>query len=104
MNVCRICYEPCCSTQICKNKYCECKGTVAHVHKRCVRKWVRLSGSTHCKLCDTPFRGMLAYSAMKKLEVGVDVHDLQMSPSRFTFAILTAVLIRVIYNNSYTSV
>lgn len=46
---CRICLES-------DNAYdfvqpCNCKGTSANVHSKCIKKWIKQSGDTHCKVC-----------------------------------------------------
>ena len=100
MHLCRICYEPCCSKQKCKYNCCKCRGTVAHAHKQCLEKWVRVSGNTYCKLCNTPFLGIQMCDDPTKLRLYEDVYD-NISPVTFTFAVIVAVLIRGVYNGAY---
>ena len=88
MNLCRICYEPCCFTEKC-------------LHNCCLEKWVRMSGNTHCRLCNTPFVGIQACDDLVKLRECANVYELRMSPISFTFAIITAVIIRGMYNGTY---
>lgn len=30
---------------------CSCKGTLAHIHRTCLEKWLKRSGTTYCELC-----------------------------------------------------
>jgi E3 ubiquitin-protein ligase DOA10 len=30
---------------------CGCIGSVRHVHYDCIKRWIDISGNTHCKLC-----------------------------------------------------
>ncbi len=38
---------------------CACTGTMAHVHKECLEKWIAVSHRSTCELCHTPFDGSL---------------------------------------------
>lgn len=51
---CRICYED--GDLI---SPCACTGTMAHVHKECLEKWIAVSHRSTCELCHTPFDGSL---------------------------------------------
>ena len=51
---CRICYED--GDMI---SPCACTGTMAHVHKECLEKWIAVSHRSTCELCHTPFDGSL---------------------------------------------
>jgi hypothetical protein len=53
--LCRICYAPCCGQNECVHSPCGCKGSVGHAHAKCVRRWVLVSGNTHCHLCTQKF-------------------------------------------------
>lgn len=30
---------------------CSCKGTLAYIHRTCLEKWLKRSGTTYCELC-----------------------------------------------------
>ena len=51
---CRICYED--GDLI---SPCACAGTMAHVHKECLEKWIAVSQRSTCELCHKPFDGSL---------------------------------------------
>lgn len=54
MNTCRICYD-----EEHKNNRllapCICKGSIAYIHQKCLRDWVRVSSSPYCELCKFPY-------------------------------------------------
>ena len=47
---CRICFEDGDLIQP-----CNCSGTVADVHKKCLMKWIEVSGRTDCEICKYEF-------------------------------------------------
>ena len=36
---------------------CECKGSLAYVHKKCLQQWCSEKGDLICELCKSPYRG-----------------------------------------------
>jgi hypothetical protein len=64
-NECRICYE-----EVTDNKtYCECKGTMAKVHKECLVKWFDINENMinyksiiykECELCKTNIKILIS--------------------------------------------
>ena len=34
---------------------CDCKGTMSHVHERCLLKWLKMKNSKRCDLCTAKF-------------------------------------------------
>lgn len=58
---CRICYETAETLQNPLIEPCDCKGSLQHVHRKCLLRWVVLNEATPetvCRLCHTPYRGV----------------------------------------------
>ncbi|XP_078000412.1 uncharacterized protein LOC144453021 [Glandiceps talaboti] len=54
-DLCRFCYE---ADQVASNrmiKPCNCSGSAAYVHTRCLKKWIHFSRNTQCEVCHTNF-------------------------------------------------
>lgn len=47
-NNCRICLEPVNND----NRYCDCDGSLAHVHDKCLLEWLIYSKKINCELCN----------------------------------------------------
>ena len=57
---CRICYD-----EISEVKYfCKCKNENAYIHKKCLIKWLQISGNTKCEICNFPY--IIKYSNKKR--------------------------------------
>lgn len=57
---CRICYETAETLQNPLLEPCDCKGSLQHVHRKCLLRWVVLNETnpeTVCRLCGVPYRG-----------------------------------------------
>ena len=52
--ICRYCFEDESFAELVSP--CNCKGSVAFVHKRCALKWMVASGLRVCELCNAEFR------------------------------------------------
>ena len=52
--MCRYCFEDESVAELVSP--CDCKGSVAFVHQRCAVKWMRVSESRVCELCQADFR------------------------------------------------
>ncbi|XP_055617894.1 uncharacterized protein LOC129763132 isoform X2 [Toxorhynchites rutilus septentrionalis] len=50
---CRICRL---SDDLLMENVCECKGTIGHIHERCLRTWTVYQRSQRCEICRTKFR------------------------------------------------
>lgn len=48
--LCRICHDP-----VNLIEPCNCKGSIATIHKECLEKWLNASGKTSCELCGFKF-------------------------------------------------
>ncbi|XP_065202244.1 E3 ubiquitin-protein ligase MARCHF3-like [Planococcus citri] len=49
--ICRICRLNEIKTKENLISPCACKGTLAHIHRSCLEKWLKRSGTTYCELC-----------------------------------------------------
>lgn len=52
---CRICFE---SHNLSGNELispCACSGTIGHVHKKCLLRWIDVREETKCKVCNVNF-------------------------------------------------
>lgn len=49
-STCRICYEPGGVENL-----CNCTGSMAYVHEKCLQRWIHVSGRTSCELCHDKF-------------------------------------------------
>lgn len=49
---CKICLEELNSENDPLISPCNCRGSIGHVHKKCLERWVRESGNSHCKICN----------------------------------------------------
>ena len=48
INNCRICLEPVNND----NRYCDCDGSLAHVHNKCLLEWLIYSKKINCEICN----------------------------------------------------
>ena len=53
MTSCRICYDEK-NTNPLLNP-CDCKGSAAGIHKKCLEKWMRISSKSNCEICLAPY-------------------------------------------------
>lgn len=51
---CRICFSAKRKNELISNA-CLCKGSIAHIHGDCLRKWMKLNQKNECELCQTKF-------------------------------------------------
>lgn len=105
---CRLCYG---------TKYddttliepCSCKGTVAHVHKQCLNKWLNRSGSKRCDLCLFEFKceEKLRYGLFESIKIWTNncrrrqflMHDFCLFLTMNTITIsMIALLFQAIYH------
>ncbi|XKL68556.1 hypothetical protein PGB90_004047 [Kerria lacca] len=49
--ICRICRLSGYKTKEELVSPCACKGTLAYIHRTCLEKWLKRSGTTYCELC-----------------------------------------------------
>ncbi|XP_070535759.1 uncharacterized protein [Ptychodera flava] len=54
-DLCRFCYELEQSTGNRMIKPCNCSGSAAYVHTKCLKKWIHFSRNTQCEVCHTHF-------------------------------------------------
>lgn len=48
---CRICHQSEAQTNSQIISPCKCSGTMAHVHRECLERWVTLAAATCCDIC-----------------------------------------------------
>lgn len=58
---CRICLDD--GDTVC---VCGCRGTQAHVHLECVRKWIQEKRSQNCELCHQPWSRDIYVSVIRE--------------------------------------
>ena len=49
---CRICYEG--GRNLISP--CDCKGSIRYIHKHCLLKWIKISESKKCEICNSKYR------------------------------------------------
>lgn len=52
-NKCRICYGTVSNESLLRP--CQCKGSIAYVHRSCLEHWLKQSGRSYCELCKHEF-------------------------------------------------
>lgn len=102
MNVCRICHENCCNGTKCVNSCCMCKGSLEHVHARCILKWIRMTNQQYCNICSCQFTHNVLILEVCDSEDEED-HSrytaAHISPPTFALAVLTSIFIKAVYNS-----
>ncbi|XP_068707472.1 E3 ubiquitin-protein ligase MARCHF3-like [Montipora foliosa] len=49
---------------------CNCKGTLAFVHKSCMERWLNLRNQDNCELCHFKFKTKRKFKPLHKLQLG----------------------------------
>lgn len=55
---CRICLEPG------GESLCNCKGSIALVHQKCLLEWQKVSGHHKCEICKTEYKNVKSDSRL----------------------------------------
>lgn len=63
-NFCRICY-----TNGNLEKFCDCKGSIEFMHRKCLLKWIKRSKSLNCELCKKKYNIKLTKKEKKKMNL-----------------------------------
>ncbi|XP_054157400.1 E3 ubiquitin-protein ligase MARCHF2-like [Oppia nitens] len=59
---CRICFEDKSAGRL--KSFCECRGSVGSVHRKCLEKWFLVSHSDRCEICGTQMDVKLVYGSL----------------------------------------
>lgn len=87
---------------------CLCKGTIAKVHRKCLERWLNLSGSTKCELCSFEFKCKqnLRYGLFESIGIWFRRHQnrtvlLHDFSSFFIINITSLPIIRMLFQNIF---
>jgi hypothetical protein len=50
--ICKICY----GSGRCLISPCNCEGSIGFIHKRCLLKWIKISESKKCEICQSEYK------------------------------------------------
>ena len=75
---------------------CDCSGTHAYVHEKCLLKWIHTSGNKHCEICQRKFVFKNTLACRPRLYC-LEVITLRQSPeNRIDALILSSALLNVL--------
>ena len=64
-NFCRICYMNDNNLE----KFCDCKGSIEFMHRKCLLKWIKRSKSLNCEICNKKYNIKLTRKERKKINL-----------------------------------
>ncbi len=73
--MCRICHDSGAQEELLSP--CECSGTLATIHRRCLEHWLSASGTSFCELCHYQFTVQRKSRSLLEVQDGQESYSMR---------------------------